>query len=579
MFRIRRIFDNILPRDKKAISQVQTILKEQFPLIDKDEIKKLPLQLKDPLQFQYRTTLFIAESSAGTVTGFALLLYFPDLHFCYLDYVSAAKFQTGRGIGGALYESVREEARAFNSLGIFMECLPDDPALCKDELMLKQNKSRLKFYEYYGATPIVNTLYETPVKPGDDNPPYLVFDDLGSGNRINRKTARQIVAAILNRKYPDLCSKEYNAKIIDSFKDEYITLRELKYLKKKTKSLNHPVNVQADLSKTIKLFVSEQHAIHHVRERGYVESPVRIKSILKELDKMECIEKCKVKHFSEKYIESVHSKEFISYFKKVCELLEPGKSVYPYVFPIRNQTRSPKELPMRAGYYCIDTFTPLNKNAFIAARSAVDCALSAAEAVCEGARLTYALVRPPGHHAETRSFGGFCYFNSTAIAAQFLSKTAKVAILDIDYHHGNGQQEIFYSRKDVLTVSVHAHPRVAYPFFSGFEDEQGKGAGKGYNINYPLAEKISPEKYLYTVSHAVKKISEFDPLAVIIALGLDTAKGDPTGTWDLQKTHFGQLGSLIASIKKPLVVVQEGGYLTRSLGKNAKAFFKALCSG
>ena len=165
----------------------------------------------------------------------------------------------------------------------------------------------------------------------------------------------------------------------------------------------------------------------------------------------------------------------------------PKKSIYPYVFPTRNPARPPNDETVLAGYYCIDTFTPLNQNAYLAARSAVDCALTAAEKVLEGTDLAYALVRPPGHHAETRTFGGFCYFNNGAIAANLLSRYGRVAILDIDYHHGNGQQEIFYNRADVLTVSIHGHPSFAYPYFSGFRDETGIGRRRRLQSQHPAA--------------------------------------------------------------------------------------------
>jgi acetoin utilization deacetylase AcuC-like enzyme len=138
----------------------------------------------------------------------------------------------------------------------------------------------------------------------------------------------------------------------------------------------------------------------------------------------------------------------------------------------------------------MDTFMPLTHNAYIAAKRSVDCALTAAQNVLEGSRLSNALVRPPGHHAERRIFGSFCYFSFTAIAAQYLSNYGKVTILDIDYHHGNGEQDMFYERSDVLTISTHGHPRFAFPYFSGFADEAGAGAGKGYNINVPLPENV-----------------------------------------------------------------------------------------
>jgi acetoin utilization deacetylase AcuC-like enzyme len=285
------------------------------------------------------------------------------------------------------------------------------------------------------------------------------------------------------------------------------------------------------------------------------------------------------RHFPEAYIKAVHDAQFVEYFKRVCSDLEPGESVYPYVFPIRNIARPPKELAVRAGYYCIDTFTPLTHNAYPAAKRSVDCALTAAVKLLEGYRLAYALVRPPGHHAERRSFGGFCYFNSTAVAANYLSSYGKVAILDIDHHHGNGQQDIFYQRSDVLTVSIHGHPSFAFPYFSGFRDERGQGEGTGYNINIPLPESFEGEHYQRILGRVLKQVITFRPHFLIVALGLDTAKKDPTGTWDLRARDFEENGRQIGSLLLPTLVVQEGGYDNRVLGVNARHFFFGLWSG
>lgn len=576
MLRIRRIYDDILPIDKDGIAQVQQILLDQFPAITAEEVEKFPEKLRNPLKYRFRSILFVADDPRGQVKGFALLAHAPDLDFCYLDYISAAKKITGGGIGGALYERVRQEAAALKSAGLFFECWPDDPLLCRDPEVLKQNIARLRFYEKYGARPVINTLYEMPLDPADDNPPYLVYDNLGREKPLPGKQMQPIVRAILNRKYGDLCPAEYVEKVVNSFTSGALQLRPPRYAKNKA-----AVGVAGEVpeDRRILLIVNDRHSIHHVRERGYVESPVRIDTILKEIERSKLFTRIAAQNFSEKYIRQVHDAGYISYFKQVCENLPAGKSIYPYVFPIRNNARPPKELAVRAGYYCIDTFTPLNHNAYLAAKRAVDCALTAAQRILEGRRLAYALVRPPGHHAEQRVFGGFCYFNTAAIAAHYLSARGKVALLDIDYHHGNGQQDIFYQRADVLTISIHGHPRFAYPYFSGFAEEKGEGAGLGFNINYPLPEKVDGEYYRKILEIALKQVRKFAPRFLIVSLGLDPAKGDPTGAWSLVAKDFELNGKMIGRLRLPTLVVQEGGYNNRNLGVNARHFFTGLWKG
>jgi len=187
-------------------------------------------------------------------------------------------------------------------------------------------------------------------------------------------------------------------------------------------------------------------------------------------------------------------------------------------------------------------------------------------------------VRPPGHHAERRAFGGFCYFNNCAIVAQFMQNYGKVAILDIDYHHGNGQQDIFYRRSDVLTVSIHGHPDFAYPYFSGFAEEVGESEGEGFNLNLPLPEKVDGEKYRKALTKALRRVDAFGPDFLIVALGLDTAKADPTGTWALLAKDFDHNGRMIGELGLPVVVIQEGGYRTRTLGINARNFLAGLAA-
>lgn len=575
MFRIRRIHDALRPANKSVIVQAQQILSDQFPLLAPRDIDKIPELLRNPMKQGFRSILYVVENLRQKVQGFALVSHEPDLRFCFLDYISTAKYTSGGGIGGALYEHVREEALLMGVVGIFFECLPDDAALCKAPEILKQNRARLKFYEKSGAYPIIGTAYETPLRPDDDNPPYLVFDGLGQGVPLTAQNARSIVRAILERRYGDICSPAYIRQVVDSFTDDPVRLREPRYQKKMSAELRPDIARR----QRIALVVNERHEIHHVRERGYVESPVRVRSILRELEKTTFFQSLPPRHFSERYLTSIHDRDYVEYFRKVCRNLPTGQSIYPYVFPLRNSARPPKELAVRAGYFCIDTFTPLNANAWKAATGAVDCTLTAAAQILGDYRLAYALVRPPGHHAERRAFGGFCYFNNAAIATQMLSDFGRVAMLDIDYHHGNGQQVIFYQRSDVLTVSLHGHPRFAYPYFSGFEDETGEGEGEGSNLNLPLAEHLTCEQYLAALDKALKRIARFKPDYLVICVGFDTAKGDPTGTWSMCAADFLQIGRKIGGMGLPTLLVQEGGYRTSSIGVNARNFFSGVWTG
>lgn len=570
MIRIRKITNPYHEANIRKIRAVKEILREQFQAISEDKIAEFETQFVNPLSKKYQTAVFVAEDIHETVRAFAALLYMPDLQFCYLDYIAASPDSSSSGLGSALYERIREEAISLDAIGIFFECLPDDPALCRDPLTLVQNRKRLAFYERFGARPVTGTLYETPVKPEDDCPPYLIFDGLGLRQTVSRDELRGIVRAILERKYGDYADEEYNKMVINSITDDPVAIRPPQYTRRKL--LPEPATAISE-KKKIWLAVNDRHTIHHVRERGYVESPVRVKSILRELDKSGLFRMGKIREYSEKHILDVHDSNYYNYFKKVSQSIPKGQSVYPYVFPLRYATRAPKDLSVRAGYYCFDTFTPLNQEAYLAARWGVNCVLSAADEMLAGTRYAYVLTRPPGHHTERSVFGGFCYFNNCAIAAHYLSRSSRVAILDIDYHHGNGQQQIFYSRSDVLTISIHGHPSFAYPYFSGFEEEKGEGDGIGFNHNFPLPEKATHEQYVKALSRALNIIKKYNPDYLIVALGLDPAKGDPTGTWSFTHSNFTTNGEMIGSLKLPTLVVQEGGYRNQSLGINARAFF------
>jgi acetoin utilization deacetylase AcuC-like enzyme/GNAT superfamily N-acetyltransferase len=576
MFRIRRIYDDHLPVNQAAIAAARAILESQFSAVSREEWDAVFATLPNPFKKRLHAVLFVAEKARGGVVGAAVVLRDLELGFAFLEYMAASAQRTSRGIGGALYETIREDARAWGAKGLFMECLPDTEALSPEPVMRAENAARLKFYERYGARPLEGTAYETPLSPEDTNPPVLVFDGLGVTEAPGRAYTKAVVGAILERKYKALCPPAYVKRVLDSFKADPVPLRAPRYTRP-ARAPSAPAPRRA--AAPVVLTVNAEHEIHHVRERGYVEAPVRIARIRDELERSGLFEEQKVRHFPDRHVTAVHDAELVQYMERTCAQLEGDRSVYPYVFPIRNQTRKPTDRTVLAGYYCIDTFTPLHRNAYRAARRATDAALTAADALLAGHRLAYALVRPPGHHSERRAFGGFCYLNHNAIAAQYLCAHGKVAILDLDYHHGNGQQDIFYARDDVLTVSLHGDPKFAYPYFTGFADEVGVGTGEGFNLNLPLPEHLDPPGYLKALQRALQRIEDFGPRFLVVALGLDTAKGDPTGTWAHRPDDFRRLGVEVGRQGRPTVVVQEGGYKTRTLGLNARRFFEGLAEG
>jgi acetoin utilization deacetylase AcuC-like enzyme len=222
-----------------------------------------------------------------------------------------------------------------------------------------------------------------------------------------------------------------------------------------------------------------------------------------------------------------------------------------------------------------DTSCPISEHTFESSCWSAWTAVAAAESIEAGASFAYALCRPPGHHAFADVAGGFCFFNNSGIAAQRLRKTAdRVAILDVDLHHGNGSQQIFWRRGDVFYASIHADPATLYPFFLGHADEIGEGPGEGANLNQPLPRGTGDAVYLEAVDRALDAIARTRGSLVVVSLGFDTYEHDPIGTFALTTAVYHEVGRRTAALGRRLVILQEGGYHRPSLGENARAWLR-----
>lgn len=282
-------------------------------------------------------------------------------------------------------------------------------------------------------------------------------------------------------------------------------------------------------------------------------------------------------------ITAVHDQKMLHFLQNAFTQMQAEKKmseVIPNCFATRHlDGHLPQTIWGQLGYYCTDSTTPIMARTWEAAYWAVQTTLSTTQHVLQNRNTAYALCRPPGHHAYADLYGGYCYLNNVAIAAHWLTaQQQKVAIVDVDYHHGNGTQAIFYDRDDVLFCSIHADPDQDYPFYSGFEGETGHGAGLGYNHNYPLPLGTNGRTYLETLQQAIQNVAQFNPDILLISLGVDTAKGDPNGEFLLEQGDFAAMGQLFAQVDLPKVVVQEGGYILDSIGKNVHAFLQNILS-
>jgi acetoin utilization deacetylase AcuC-like enzyme len=276
-------------------------------------------------------------------------------------------------------------------------------------------------------------------------------------------------------------------------------------------------------------------------------------------------------------IRRVHSDRYIDFLATAWARrseIEPGLDyVLPSHFARREMHRYPEGMIGRVGFHMADLSTPLYETTFEAVKASADVAVTAADAALGGG-YAYGLSRPPGHHASTETAGGFCFVNNTAVAAAHLHHALKrkVGIIDVDVHHGNGTQIIFYESADIVTVSIHADPSSFMPYYAGYADENGAGAGAGFNLNMPLPHGSGDGPYLDAIRRAVDFCAGHGVAALVVALGLDASEHDPNGALSVTTQGFMQAGAILRGAGLPTAIIQEGGYLSEILGENLGAF-------
>lgn len=327
---------------------------------------------------------------------------------------------------------------------------------------------------------------------------------------------------------------------------------------------------------------SDDHRLHHGRcelidgeLKPCFEMPSRADHVLQRVKNRAIGEVRAPADFGRGPLERVHTRAYLDFFASAWQRWAADghtSDLLPYTWPARTlRATLPSTLHGQLGYYSFDAGAPITAGTWQAAYSAAQVALTAQKLIADGAHSAFALCRPPGHHAAADVMGGYCYLNNAAIAAQaFLDQGAKrVAILDVDYHHGNGTQSIFYARNDVLFTSIHGDPVFEFPFFLGHADETGEGAGKGYNLNLPLPAGSAWDVWGAALDTACERIAAYDADVVLVSLGVDTFKEDPISQFKLDSPDYLRMGQRIARLGKPTLFVMEGGYAVEEIGINA----------
>ncbi|MPZ10657.1 MAG: histone deacetylase family protein [Kiloniellaceae bacterium] len=332
----------------------------------------------------------------------------------------------------------------------------------------------------------------------------------------------------------------------------------------------------------MKTVYSEKHKLHHAkfelingRMQPAVEMPSRAETVLERVKAVDLGPIIGPSAHGLDPVLKVHDAGFVTFLERAWGLWAAEGRDYealPLVWPVRGLRQiEPDYIDGKLSYYSFDAGTPITAGTWAAATASADVALTGADLLRAGATAAFALCRPPGHHAAADFYGGYCFLNNAAIAAQsFIDAGAgRVAILDVDYHHGNGTQAIFYRRPDVYFASIHGDPRQEFPFFLGYEDETGEGAGEGCNANYPLVWGSGFDAWSAALEDACRRIAAYGPEVVVVSLGVDTFEKDPISQFKLKSDDYLRIGKTIAALGKPTLFVMEGGYAVAEIGINA----------
>ncbi len=344
----------------------------------------------------------------------------------------------------------------------------------------------------------------------------------------------------------------------------------------------------------MRVFYSEEHRRHHpafeVFDGGvrapYLENPDRIDKILSALRRAEWAEITGPADFGLDPILAAHDADYVRFLASAWDEWRAGapetgpaseeSALLPATFALRRQAHKPRSLLGRAGYYMMDLSAVIVAGTYQAALASTYCALSGADAIAKGDGAAFAVCRPPGHHAGRDFAAGYCFINNAAVAANWLAAQGRVALLDIDYHAGNGTQDIFYDRADVLTISIHGDPDYEYPYYAGYADETGAGAGLGSHRNFPLPAGTDDAAYFTVLDKALALIRKFAPRYLVVSAGMDIYEGDPLGKFKITRAGIGGIGRRISALDLPTLIVMEGGYNNQHLGENIASFLGAF---